>query len=41
MDKIARTGIRVADLIDPESFKPLLKENLNQKKSIINQTLRG
>ncbi|KRM92325.1 adenylosuccinate synthase [Fructilactobacillus florum] len=35
MDKIARTGIRVADLIDPESFKPLLKENLNQKNQLL------
>ncbi|WP_413628186.1 adenylosuccinate synthase [Fructilactobacillus vespulae] len=35
MDKIARLGIRVADLIYPETFKELLKENLRQKNELL------
>jgi len=34
-DKVARTGIRVADLIDEESFKEKLKKNLNEKNRLL------
>ncbi|USS90266.1 adenylosuccinate synthase [Fructilactobacillus carniphilus] len=35
MDKIARVGIRVADLIDPETFKRELQETLRQKNELL------
>ncbi|USS88876.1 adenylosuccinate synthase [Fructilactobacillus cliffordii] len=35
MDKIARIGIRVADLIDPETFKRELQETLRQKNELL------
>ncbi|WP_429970398.1 adenylosuccinate synthase [Fructilactobacillus sp. Tb1] len=35
MDKIARVGIRVADLIYPETLKRVLKETLRQKNELL------
>lgn len=35
MDKIARVGIRVADLIYPETLKKVLKETLRQKNELL------
>ncbi|ANZ57797.1 adenylosuccinate synthase [Fructilactobacillus lindneri] len=35
MDKIARVGIRVADLIHPESLKKILSETLRQKNQLL------
>ncbi len=34
-DKVARTGIRVADLIDEESFKEKLRKNLDEKNQLL------
>ncbi|MGB9847110.1 MAG: adenylosuccinate synthetase, partial [Desulfotomaculales bacterium] len=34
MDKAARTGIRVADMIDPEEFPALLKYTLQEKNRL-------
>lgn len=36
-DKYARIGIRVIDYINEDIFQTLLKNNLNEKKAIINQ----
>ncbi len=35
VDKIARSGIRVADLLDKEIFRKKLKENVSEKNEII------
>lgn len=37
-DKVARCGIRVADLLDKEIFKRKLKENLDEKNDIFRST---
>jgi len=37
MDKAARTGIRVADLIDPEEFPARLEDALQEKNRLLNQ----
>ncbi len=37
MDKAARTGIRVADLIDPEEFPVRLEYALQEKNKLLNQ----
>ncbi|MGB9903083.1 MAG: adenylosuccinate synthase [Desulfotomaculales bacterium] len=37
MDKAARTGIRVADMIDPEEFPALLKYTLQEKNRLLAQ----
>ncbi|MFA7468313.1 MAG: adenylosuccinate synthase [Desulfotomaculaceae bacterium] len=36
-DKTARTGIRMADLLDPPRFAAVLKENLNEKNEIFDR----
>ncbi|WP_202081547.1 adenylosuccinate synthase [Caldalkalibacillus salinus] len=35
MDKAARTGIRIADLLDPEAFRAKLKRNLEDKNRVL------
>ncbi len=35
MDKAARIGIRMADLLDREAFKEKLERNLVEKKSFV------
>ena len=35
VDKIARSGIRLADLLDPPIFRKKLKENLREKNAIV------
>ena len=40
MDKIARVGIRVADLIYPETLKKVLKETLRQKNELLTKLYR-
>ncbi len=35
MDKAARVGIRIADLLDKETFKEKLERNLEEKKSSV------
>ncbi|HOV70358.1 MAG TPA: adenylosuccinate synthase, partial [Clostridia bacterium] len=35
MDKAERTGIRIADLLDDETFKEVLKENVEHKNNLI------
>ncbi|GAA0378247.1 adenylosuccinate synthase [Bacillus horti] len=35
MDKAARTGIRIADLLDPEEFKAKLERNLAEKNRLL------
>jgi len=39
-DKIGRSGIRLADLLDKEIFRKKLKENLNEKNEIITKIYR-
>lgn len=39
-DKVARTGIRVADLIDEEGFKEKLRKNLNEKNQLLRRIYR-
>jgi adenylosuccinate synthase len=34
-DKVGRTGIRVADFLNPEVFKPLLERNLREKAPLL------
>ncbi len=36
-DKTARTGIRMGDLVDPERFTSLLKQNLEEKNEIFDR----
>lgn len=40
VDKVARSGIRLADLLDPPIFRKKLKENLREKNAIL-QKLYG
>ncbi len=37
MDKAARVGIRISDLLDPEQFKQKLKRNLEEKNRLLEQ----
>ena len=41
MDKTARMGIRVGDLLDPESLRPLLEHTLDQKNRLITAVYNG
>ncbi len=35
MDKAARVGIRIGDLLDPEEFEPMLERNIIEKNEIL------
>lgn len=41
MDKVARTGIRICDLMEPETFAEKLKINLENKNAIITKIYGG
>lgn len=41
MDKAARSGIRVADLLDPKEFERKLRHNVKEKNSLIEQVYEG
>jgi adenylosuccinate synthase len=41
MDKVKRSGIRMCDLIDPESFKNAVENNLKSKNEIIEKVYNG
>lgn len=41
MDKVARTGIRICDLMEPETFAEKLKINLDAKNAIITKIYGG
>ena len=40
-DKVARVGIRVIDLLDPEVFAEKVEANLKEKNFIFEQFLKG
>lgn len=41
MDKAARSGIRMADLLSPQDFEKKLRQNVLEKNSIIEQVYQG
>lgn len=41
MDKVARVGIRIMDLLDPEAFQSKLETNLNYKNQLIEKIYGG
>lgn len=41
MDKAARSGIRMADLLSPQEFEKKLRQNVREKNSIIEQVYQG
>jgi len=41
MDKAARSGIRMADLLSPQEFEKKLRQNVLEKNSIIEQVYQG
>lgn len=41
MDKVARTGIRICDLMEPDTFAEKLKINLEAKNAIITKIYGG
>ena len=41
MDKAARSGIRIADLLDPKEFERKLRHNVKEKNSLIEQVYEG
>ncbi len=40
MDKAARTGIRIADLLDKEEFREKLDRNLKEKNRLLERFMK-